>query len=255
MRFAMLGSGSAGNGLVVQAGNTTLLLDCGFSLRETVFRLARLGLEPEQLSGILLTHEHEDHARGAYRLSASFKTPLFLTYGTLAALNEPPAEVELQVMDAHAPFILDDLEIYPYPVPHDAREPVQYVFGDGARRLGVLTDTGTSTPYIEYMLSGCQALVLECNHDLDMLMSNPRYPYPLKQRISGAYGHLDNETSAQLLSKLDTSQLQHIVAAHLSEKNNRPELARQALSKVLNCTEDWINVASQSEGVSWLEIS
>jgi len=254
MRFAMLGSGSAGNGLVAQSGSTTVLLDCGFSLRETILRLARLGLEPEQLSGLMLTHEHEDHARGAYRLSASFNIPLFLTYGTQAKLDAAPPEVDLRVIDGHDPFILKDLEIFPYPVPHDAREPVQYVFGDGDHRLGVLTDTGTSTPYIEKMLSGCQALVLECNHDLDMLMSNPRYPYSLKQRISGAYGHLDNETSAALLSRLDTSQLQHIVAAHLSEKNNRPELARQALSRALNCSQDWINVASQAEGVAWLEI-
>lgn len=255
MRFALLGSGSAGNGLIAQAGNTTILLDCGFSLRETILRLARLGLEPEQLSGILLTHEHEDHARGAFRIAASFRVPLFLTHGTRAMLGDAPAEADLRIIDGHAPFVIGDMGVHPYPVPHDAREPVQYVFSNGARRLGVLTDTGTITPHIEAVLSGCHALVLECNHDLDMLMNNPRYPHSLKQRISGDFGHLDNGTSAKLLSRLDIRHLQHIVAAHLSEKNNRPELARDALCKVLNCSADWVNIATQTHGIDWLEIS
>lgn len=254
MRFALLGSGSAGNGLVVQAGNTTVLLDCGFSLRETTLRLARLGLELQHLAGILLTHEHDDHARGAFRLAANCGHPLFLTHGTLAALGNTPAGIDVRIIDSHSAFGLGDMAIHPYPVPHDAREPVQYVFGDGARRLGVLTDTGTSTPHIEAMLSGCQALVLECNHDLELLMGNHRYPPALKQRISGDYGHLDNTAAATLLSRLDTRSLQHIVAAHLSEKNNRPPLARSALCGVLECAQECIHVASQAQGTSWLQI-
>lgn len=254
MRFALLGSGSAGNGLVAQAGNTRVLLDCGFSLRETTFRLARLNLEPHHLAGILLTHEHEDHARGAFRLAAGFRLPLFLTHGTLMMLGDAPTDIDIRIINSHDAFAIDDMEIHPYPVPHDAREPVQYVFSDGMRRLGVLTDTGTSTPHIESMLSGCHALVLECNHDLELLMNNRRYPPLLKQRISGAYGHLDNATAAGLLAKLDTHSLQHIVAAHLSKKNNRPELARIALRSALDCEEEWIKVASQTEGMDWLDI-
>jgi phosphoribosyl 1,2-cyclic phosphodiesterase len=254
MRFALLGSGSAGNSLVVQAGNTTLLLDCGFSLRETILRLARLGLEPEQISGVLLTHEHVDHARGAYRFCGHFKAPLYMTHGTRVMLEPLPEQLDLRIIDVHDAFAVQDIEVHPYPVPHDAREPAQYVFSNGQSRLGVLTDTGTSTPHIEAMLTGCHALVLECNHDIDMLMTNPRYPYPLKQRIRGDYGHLDNMTSKTLLSRLDVSRLRHIVAAHLSEKNNRPELAISALSQALNCSEDWINVATQTEGIGWLEI-
>lgn len=255
MRFALLGSGSAGNGLIAQTGHTTLLMDCGFSLRETTMRLARLKLKPEQLSGILLTHEHEDHAKGAFRLAATFNIPLFLTHGTRAMLGDVPAGIDLHIINGHTPFTIDDIEVHPYPVPHDAREPVQYVFSNGMHRLGVLTDTGTSTPHIESTLSGCHALVLECNHDLDMLMNNPRYPYSLKQRISGDFGHLDNGASARLLSRLDTGCLQHIVAAHLSEKNNHPDLARNALCEVLNCSSDWINVANQIHGMHWLAIS
>jgi phosphoribosyl 1,2-cyclic phosphodiesterase len=254
MRFALLGSGSAGNGLVAQAGNTSILLDCGFSLRETTLRLARLQLEPRHLAAILVTHEHEDHARSAYRLASTWGLPLYLTYGTFCAIGPPPEGVDVRIIDSHRAFIVDDLEVHPYPVPHDAREPVQYVFSDGDRRLGVLTDTGSSTPHIEAMLSGCEALVLECNHDLDLLMNNRRYPYPLKQRISGAFGHMDNEQAANLLSRLDRSHLQHLVAAHLSTKNNAPQLARAALQAVLGCEAEWIKVACQLDGTAWLAI-
>lgn len=254
MRFALLGSGSAGNCLVAQSGDTLVLLDCGFSIRETLLRLAHLGLEAHQITALVLTHEHDDHARGVFSFAAQFGLPVFLTHGTLSALRNIPYGAELHVIDSHSAFSIGDMEIHPYPVPHDAREPVQYVFGDGARRLGVLTDTGTSTPHIEAMLSGCEALVLECNHDIDMLMSNHRYPPSLKQRIRGNYGHLDNDTAAGLLGKLNVRRLQHIVAAHLSEKNNRPELARRALSTILGCEESWIQVATQAEGINWLEI-
>lgn len=255
MRFALLGSGSAGNGLVAQAGNTRVLLDCGFSLRETTLRLARLHLEPHQLSGILLTHEHEDHARSAFRLAAGYGLPLYLTHGTFTMLGHAPASLDIRIINSHDAFAIGDMEIHPYPVPHDAREPVQYVFSDGMRRLGVLTDSGTSTPHIESMLSGCHALVLECNHDLELLMNNRRYPASLKQRISGAYGHLDNATAAKLLAQLDTRALQHIVAAHLSAKNNRPELARAALCGALGCAEEWITIAGQTAGTDWLDVA
>jgi phosphoribosyl 1,2-cyclic phosphodiesterase len=254
MRFASLGSGSAGNGLVAQAVDTTVLLDCGFGLRDTEMRLARLGLEPGHLSGIILTHEHDDHAGGAFRFAARFRLPVFLTHGTLAVLGEAPENVDIRIIDSHQTFGIGDMEIHPYPVPHDAREPVQFVFSDGARRLGVLTDTGTSTPHIEAMLSGCQALILECNHDLELLMNNSSYPKSLKQRISGDYGHLDNDTAAGLLARLDTHHLQHIVAAHLSAKNNRPELARNVLRAALDCAEEWIGIADQGYGFGWREI-
>jgi phosphoribosyl 1,2-cyclic phosphodiesterase len=254
MRFASLGSGSAGNALVVQAGKTHVLLDCGFGLRETVARLARLGIEASGLAGILLTHEHDDHASSAYTLAARFGLKVFLTHGTHRALGPPPDSVELNIIDSHTPFVIGDLEVCPYPVPHDAREPVQYVFGDGAHRLGILTDTGSSTAHIEAMLTRCEALVLECNHDLDLL-KNGSYPWPLKKRILGRHGHLDNTSAANILSRLDNSRLQHIVAAHLSQHNNRPTLARQALAGPLGCTTDWIGIACQDAGFPWREIT
>ncbi len=133
----------------------------------------------------------------------------------------------VSLIDSHTPFAIGDLEIHPYPVPHDAREPSQFVFSDGDLRLGLLTDTGDSTPHIERMLSGIDALVLECNHDLELLMNGP-YPPTLKRRISGRYGHLDNATAARILGGIDCSRLQHFIAAHLSAQNNTPELARVA---------------------------
>lgn len=256
MRFASLGSGSAGNALVVEHDGTRLMLDCGFSLREIQSRLGRLGLLPEQIDGILITHEHDDHAGGAFRLAARYGIGIWASHGTLRASQRHMADTEassLNVIDSHNPFCIGSLELHPYPVPHDAREPVQFVFSDGSRKLGVLTDTGASTPHIETMLSGCHALMLECNHDLNMLMNGP-YAWPLKQRVSGRYGHLDNSAAAALLRNLDNSRLQHIIAAHLSEKNNTPDLATTALSEVLGCARAWIGIAHQVEGFDWRQI-
>jgi phosphoribosyl 1,2-cyclic phosphodiesterase len=255
MRFASLGSGSEGNGLVVECAATRVLVDCGFTLSETVMRLARLGLEPEDLAAVLVTHEHDDHAGGAARFARRYKLPLYLTYGTLVAMGVRRSRMpQVSLIDNHTPFAIGDLEIHPYPVPHDAREPAQFVFSDGDRRLGLLTDTGDSTPHIERMLSGIDALVLECNHDLDLLMSGP-YPPSLKRRISSRYGHLDNATAAKIIGNIDCSRLQHLVAAHLSLQNNRPELARAAAAGALDCEPEWITLATQEEGFSWRAIS
>ncbi len=139
-------------------------------------------------------------------------------------------------------------------MPHDAREPVQFVLSDGAVRLGVLTDTGVPTPHIVESLSGVDALVLECNHDLDLLMNGP-YPAQLKRRIAGRLGHLSNEASAELVRAMDCSRLQHVIAAHLSEKNNTPEMARAALAGALGCAPDWVAIATQEEGFAWREIT
>jgi phosphoribosyl 1,2-cyclic phosphodiesterase len=254
MRFALLGSGSEGNALVVQAGRTSVLLDCGFSLSETVARLSRLGLAPESLNGIVVTHEHGDHISGVAKLSRKFSVPVWLSHGTLRAQNAAFAELPVTEIDIHSVFAIGDMEVRPYPVPHDAGEPVQFVFGDGAKRLGVLTDAGHATPYIEATLNGCDALVLECNHDAGMLADGD-YPYRLKQRVGGRFGHLNNDDAAALLGRLDNSRLQHIVAAHLSRKNNLPELAVRALSGALGCAGDWIAVAMQDEGLEWREMA
>ncbi|TAJ79589.1 MAG: MBL fold metallo-hydrolase [Gallionellaceae bacterium] len=255
MRFALLGSGSEGNALVVEVDQTRVLMDCGFSLGETVARLARIGLVPEQLHGIVVTHEHGDHIGGVARLARKYSLPVFLTHGTLRSQNGAFANLSCVTgINPHLPFAIGDVLVQPYPVPHDACEPVQYVFSDGAKRLGVLTDAGCSTPHIEATLSGCDALVLECNHDAELL-ANGDYPYSLKQRVGGRFGHLNNLAAAALLARLDNSRLQHIVAAHLSHKNNTRALAVSALSGALSWAEERIVVATQNEGSFWCEIA
>ncbi|MBI3140934.1 MAG: MBL fold metallo-hydrolase [Rhodocyclales bacterium] len=255
MRFASLGSGSRGNALVVESERTRVLLDCGFSPRETVARLGRLGLAPEDLAGVLVTHEHSDHVAGAFGLAARFGLTVWVTHGSFAAAPRVRGDLPaVQLIDSHEPFQAGALEMHPFPVPHDAREPVQFVIADGRHRLGVLTDAGCSTPHIERMLDRCDALVLECNHDLAMLEAG-RYPPALKRRIAGPYGHLDNGAAARLLAALQPGRLQHVVAAHLSEQNNRPDLAQAALAGALNCDPAWIGVASQAEGFAWRSLA
>jgi len=254
MRFASLGSGSKGNALLIQSGSTRVLLDCGFGLSEVTARLWRLGVAPEDLDAILVTHEHEDHGGGVPRLASRHDLPVYLTHGTLAALGVERSAVPSAILiDTMTPFAIGAIEVRPYAVPHDAREPVQFVLSDGAVRLGVLTDTGRLTPHIARSLSGVDALMLECNHDLDLLWNGP-YPASLKNRVAGRMGHLANDAAAELLRAIDCGRLQHLIAAHLSETNNAPHLARAALAGALNCEESWIGIATQDEGFAWREI-
>ena len=251
----MLGSGSRGNASLIECGSTRLLLDCGFSARETSLRLERLRRTSESLTAILVTHEHSDHCRGVASCARQFGVPLWMTPGTFSALKEQLDGItDIHFINPHEAFVIGDIQVQPFPVPHDAREPSQFVFSNGDVRLGILTDTGESTTHIEEMLSGCEALVLECNHDRRMLRDGP-YPPSLKARIAGDQGHLDNDTAARLLSQLDCSSLRHVVAAHLSETNNKPELAQAALARSLDCELHWIDVAEQDEGLAFCEVS
>ena len=163
------------------------------------------------------------------------------------------AAVLVRPIESRDPIAIGDLQVLPYTVPHDALEPVQFAFSDGALRLGVLTDIGTPTAHVVQVLSGCEALVLECNHELDLLLSGD-YPRWLKERIAGPLGHLDNGAAAELLGAIDRSRLRHVIAAHLSQQNNRPDLARRALATVLGCSEEEISVATQEDGFAWREL-
>ncbi len=271
MRFAILGSGSDGNGLVVEAAAaafpsvypsvspvssdalhpTRILVDCGFGIRDTVDRLARLELVPEQLDAIVLTHEHDDHASGAFKFAHRFNLPVWLTAGTLRGCkNYLRAGVPLELFDSHTPFAIGGLALQPVAVPHDACEPTQFVFSDGVHRLGLLTDAGRSTAHMIAAFSGVDALVLECNHDAQML-ADSNYPATLKRRIGGAFGHLSNAEAGAILAALEQDRLQHVIAAHLSRSNNTPQLARTALMRAWSGAVREVEVACQTEGLGW----
>lgn len=252
MRYCSLGSGSKGNGTLIEQGNTRLLVDCGFSLRSTEQRLRQAGIGGDQLTAILVTHEHSDHIQGVAKLARRFDLPVYLTPGTGYALRQEG--LDLRWIDLHSPLLIGDLEVSPVAVPHDAREPCQFVFDNGRERLGVLTDTGSITPWIVEQYARLDALFLEANYDPHMLAYGP-YPGFLKARVGGELGHLSNQQAASLLGMIDLEQLQHIAIAHISEKNNRPELARDALTDALAGWSGELLLAEQNQGLPWQTIS
>ncbi len=249
IRFAYLGSGSRGNAAVIRAGDTCVLLDCGLRLDDVDTRLARLGLSADDLTAILVTHEHGDHIGGVARLSRRNRIPVWLTYGTRSVWKTAPAE-RLNTLSPHRAFTLGDLQIEPYPVPHDAREPCQYVFSDGTHRVGVLTDAGSVTPHMRATLDRCDALLLEFNHDRDMLLRGP-YPESLKRRVASNLGHLSNAQAAELLRAIDCTRLQHLVLTHISETNNTPDHALTAAAGALGHAPAWLTCAHQDDGLDW----
>ncbi|HSH29382.1 MAG TPA: MBL fold metallo-hydrolase [Thiohalobacter sp.] len=247
MRFASLGSGSRGNAMLVEAGSTCLMVDCGFSIAETVRRLARLGRGPEDLSALLVTHEHADHIRGVVPFARRYGIPVWMTHGTAAALPER-ASPSLHAIAGYTDFRIGDLRIQPYPVPHDAREPCQFLFHSTHHRLGLLTDCGSLTPHIVSTLQDCDAPVLEFNHDPQMLAAGS-YPPALKRRVGGDYGHLNNHQARRLLEQIELGSLQHLVAAHLSEKNNAPERVQEQLAAFDGALD--YSLACQDGGFDW----
>ncbi len=252
MRFASLGSGSRGNATLVEEGSTTLLIDCGFSSREIKRRLARLGKQPEDLTAILITHEHADHIGGVGPMARRYQLPVWMSHGTW--LQQSCGVLpRVKRFNSHQAFAIDGIRIEPFPVPHDAREPCQFVFGNGQHRLGLLTDCGSVTTHIQHKLSGCDALLLECNHDSDMLQ-NGSYPLSLKQRVAGRLGHLSNGQAAGLLRGIDVSALRHIAAMHLSEQNNSITQVTESIGLALGCDKQWIAVARQESGLEWRTI-
>lgn len=253
MRFAMLGSGSGGNGTLVRSGATTLLVDCGFMIRETEARLARLGVDPREIDAVMVTHEHADHVGGVARFARKWKLPVWLSDGTRKAWKDGPVP-RTHCFIPGMTFSIGDITVHPFPVPHDAREPCQYVFSDGTRRVGVLSDAGSITDAMRAALSGCDALMLEFNHDVRMLEIGP-YPKPLRERVGGPVGHLSNIQSAELLTQIDISKLRHLVLTHLSLKNNTPELALAAARGALRDFAHEIVCAHQETGLSWRELA
>jgi len=255
VQFSLLGSGSRGNGTLVRSNTTCVLLDCGFSVKDAEARLQRLGVEPREIDAIIVTHEHSDHIKGVGGFSRKFKTPVYMTKGTYRARDYGQITALHEVVPNES-FCIGDLEVLPVPVSHDANQPVQYVLSHQQShkklRLGVLTDLGTITQHVEQMYSSCDALIVECNHDLDMLAMGS-YSYSLKQRVGGHLGHLNNIQTANFLRRINLGQWQHLVAAHISEKNNTLDLVKKALLDGLGKMEQLV-IASQDEGLDWLKI-
>lgn len=256
IRFKSLGSGSTGNATVIQARCGTqlvhLLVDCGLGIRELDKRLGAAGMLAEQIDAVFITHEHGDHVGCARQLALRERIPVWMSEGTYAAIGEPDFGGLLRVARDGAAFEVGSLQVRPFTVPHDAREPLQLTCTDGDVRLGVLTDLGHVTAHVQQELAGCATLVLECNHDEELLRTSS-YPPFLKRRVGGAYGHLANSAAAALAqSLLAAGSLRQVLAAHLSEQNNKPELARGALAQALACGADDIHVADAGSGSEWL---
>ena len=233
MRFSVLGSGSKGNCTLVESGSTRLLIDDGFSGKEIVARLAGLGIAPETLTAIVVTHEHDDHIKGIGVLARRLNLPVYANAATHRAAERRvgtlPSRREFGVGEA---FALGDLQIHPFSVSHDTVDPVGFVVSNGTSSLGYCTDTGKITQLIRHHLQKCQALVLEANHDVQMLQDGP-YPLPLKQRVLSSKGHLANGESVDLAARLAEDRLQLLVLAHLSEINNHPDLVLQEVRRRL----------------------
>lgn len=255
LAFSSLGSGSKGNGTLVQARvndeTTLVLVDCGFTVKETERRLQRLGVMAEQLNAIIVTHEHGDHINGVGPLARKYQLPVYMTAGTLRSKKARQLpDVHLVTYDH--PFTIQSLRITPVAVPHDACEPAQYIVEHADQRLGILTDLGNISAHVEKHYQSCDALVLEANHDPVMLASGP-YPHSLKQRVGGGWGHLNNQQAARFLESVDRQRLQCLVIAHISRQNNSSALVKQVLAAVLAPIRQVI-YACQDEGFDWIHL-
>jgi len=231
MRFSVLGSGSRGNCVYIESGRTSILIDGGFSGREIAARLSAIDRRPEDLSAILVTHEHNDHISGVGVLSRRFHLPVWANPATHRAASPRLGKLSgTREFATGESFIVRDLEVHPFPISHDTVDPVGFVVGDGRFRLACCTDTGRLTMLMSHLFSRCHGLILEANHDPEMLRNGP-YPLHLQQRISSSSGHLANQEAAACVQTLLDGPLRVLVFAHLSETNNHPDLVLEALAQ------------------------
>ena len=230
-----------------------MLIDCGLGIRQLALRLGEAGLQPEDIHAVFITHEHGDHIGCARPLALRHRIPVWMSHGTHAAIGAPDFDGLLHTARDGKAIDLGGLQLMPFTVPHDAREPLQLSCTDGSAKLGILTDLGHATPHVMAHLQACDALLLECNHDTELL-SQSVYPPFLKRRVGGQYGHLSNAAAADIACAVTHSGLKHLVAAHLSAQNNRPDLAQDVMSRALGCNSSDIVVAGAASGTPWLQI-
>ncbi|MEO8197668.1 MAG: MBL fold metallo-hydrolase [Thermoanaerobaculia bacterium] len=256
-RAAVLGSGSGGNAVVVESNGCRVLIDAGFSCKELERRMRLVGIDPSTISAILLTHEHEDHIKGVDRFARKHRLPVYLTAGTMLGTVLGDEVVPRTVrIESGRPFEVGPFAVEAFSIPHDAREPVGFVLEDGAgRRFGLASDIGCRTQLAWGRLTELDCLLLETNHDLEMLRSGP-YPWALKQRVAGRHGHLSNREAADGLPELLAARLRFVVLYHLSRTNNLPALAAAEVAETLarEGSSAEIVISSQFEPSSWLEV-
>jgi phosphoribosyl 1,2-cyclic phosphodiesterase len=236
VQFTILGSGSGGNCAYLEAGETRLLIDAGFSARQIRERLASIGRVPESLTAILVTHEHGDHICGLGTLCAKTGTPIYANRHTREAIQRqfPEAQLRFQVFETGASFAFSGVEVQTFSVPHDAMDPVGFLLQTDAGNIGFLTDLGHVTKLILERVRPANALVLEANHDLRLLQEDLRRPWSTKQRILSRHGHLSNDSAAQTAVELASSHLHRVYLGHLSKDCNRPELAYKTVHAALD---------------------
>lgn len=236
MRFCALASGSSGNCIYVGTGTTHILVDAGISCKRIEEALLSIDVDPDVISAVLITHDHSDHTQGAAVFCKRHKIPVYATAATLGFLEDRPSAAyspeQLKEVRADSSFVIGDIEIEPYRISHDALDPVSYVLSSGGRKLGMATDLGVFTDYTVDKMTGSDALYIESNHDINMLLVGP-YPYPLKQRIHSEFGHLSNDDAAELILKLRSKRLKQVVLAHVSQDNNFADLAYETVRVAL----------------------
>lgn len=250
MRIASLGSGSKGNATLIATDTTVLMVDCGFPLSALRRRAEQRSFDLASLDAVLVTHEHGDHSSGVSALANAYDLPVYLTHGTAASGRLDRCR-QLLRFDADTRFEIGDIDIRAVTVPHDAREPVQYCFESGGQRIGVLTDLGSVTAHVCAAFSGCDLLLLEFNHDRDLLRVGP-YPPALKRRVGGDWGHLSNGQALDLLQAMDLERLRGLVIAHISEQNNSRERIESLIRERQPALSPLLCWAEQGEGFDWL---
>jgi phosphoribosyl 1,2-cyclic phosphodiesterase len=246
LSVCILASGSKGNAVFISGGAASILIDAGLSGVEIERRLKSRGLDPKNLDAILVSHEHADHIQGVGVLSRRYRLPVYISAKTQTAASPQLGSLhELKTIECGTTFAINDLAIHPFSISHDAADPCGFTIRQNQTKIGIATDLGIATAMVKEHLKECSLLILEANHDEEMLINGP-YPWPIKQRIKSRTGHLSNAASRTLLNELQHDCLRHVMLAHLSETNNTPQKAAQEVGRALTRCKARLHVASQN---------